>query len=197
MQKIILHDNIYIIDDFLTVDECNNLIAFTKNCKDHVIDNKNWVWNEDWRLPNPASWTTIYKGQYKLATDIEERLASTIGMPVENQEHFQVFRSDPSTKGFLPHLDSFKTTSTYYKNEVQLSGNRICTAMLYLSDVEEAGETHFTYFKTKVKPKIGRLLVFKNIVDGKINTDTIHEAIPVKKGVKWVLIKWIRENKAR
>jgi prolyl 4-hydroxylase len=192
-----LHDNIYIIDDYLTTDECNSLIAFTKNCKDHVVDSEDWAYNEDWRLPNPAWKTTIYKGQCKLATDIEERLASTVGIPVENQEHFQVFRSDPSTKAFPPHLDSFKTTSSYYKNVVRLSGNRICTAMLYLSDVEEAGETHFTYFKTKVKPKIGRLLVFKNIVDGKINAETIHEAIPVEKGVKWVLIKWIREYPVR
>lgn len=194
MIKQILHENIYIIDDYLTADECDSLIQLATECKDTFVYDKSWIYNEDWKLPNPAYKSIIYKGQYKLITNIEKRLASTIGIPIENQEHFLACRSDSSTKGFLPHLDSFKTTTTYYKNETQKPGNRLYTAMFYLSDVEEAGETHFTYFKTKVKPKVGRLLVFKNIVDGKINTDTIHEAVPVKKGVKWILIKFIREN---
>jgi len=184
MQKIVLHNDIYIIDDFLTPNECNDLIEIAKNCKDDNINDENWRFKGF--FTNPAYKTTIDKGQYKSVTSIEERLASTVGIPTENQEDFQVFRSDPSIEGFFPHMDTLATSSPYYK-ETQKSGKRILAAIFYLSDVEEAGETRFTHFKSKVKPKIGRLLVYK--------PEITHEALPVKKGVKWIFIKFIREHK--
>ena len=183
MKKHSLHDDIYIIDDFLTSNECSDLIKIAKNCKQDDIYDENWAYKGF--FVNPAYKTTINKGQYKLVTSIEERLASIVDVPIENQENFQVFRSDPSVEGFFPHIDTLATTSPYYK-ETQKSGNRILAAIFYLSDVAEAGETYFTHFKSKVKPKIGRLLVYK--------PEITHEALPVKKGIKWIFIKFMREH---
>ena len=146
MQKIILHDNIYIIDDFLTVDECSDLIEIAKKHKDTSIYDENWLYNEDWKLPNPAYKSTIHKGQHKLVSNIEERLASTVDMPIENQENFLACRSDPNTRGFPPHLDSFNITSSYYEKETQKPGNRIITALFYLSDAPELASAAMAYW---------------------------------------------------
>jgi len=83
MKKHVLHDNVYTIDNFLTADECDSLIQLATECKDTFVYDKSWIYNEDWKLPNPAYKSIIYKGQYKLITNIEKRLASTIGIPIE------------------------------------------------------------------------------------------------------------------
>ena len=57
-------------------------------------------------------------------------------------------------------------------------GPRILTFFLYLSDVEEGGETHFPLLGISVKPKKGKALLWPSVVDDDLlqfERRTLHE----------------------
>lgn len=78
-------------------------------------------------------------------------------------------------------------------------GPRILTFFLYLSDVEEGGETRFPLLQKetgglKIAPKKGRALLWPSILDEDPNQKdfrTEHEAMPVIKGLKYGANAWI------
>lgn len=63
---------------------------------------------------------------------------------------------------------------------------RVISALLYLNDVEDGGETEFVNFDVKVKPKPGRLVIFPS------NYAYSHAALQPKKGTKYVAVFWMR-----
>lgn len=73
-------------------------------------------------------------------------------------------------------------------------GPRILTFFLYLSDVEEGGETHFPMLNLKVKPRKGTAVLWPSTTNEnpeKQDPRTIHEAMAVIKGVKFAANSWI------
>ena len=46
-----------------------------------------------------------------------------------------------------------------------------------------------------IRPKKGRVILWKNYVDGEQNIMSEHAGMPVTKGKKYVGVKWVRENK--
>src|SRR3546814_1859419 len=78
------------------------------------------------------------------------------------------------------------------KNE---GGQRTWTAMIYLNDVAEGGATWFPTAGIRVAPKRGLLLAWNNMKpDGTPNEMTLHEGMPVEKGVKYIITKWRSEE---
>lgn len=74
------------------------------------------------------------------------------------------------------------------------SGPRILTFFMYLSDVEEGGETHFTRLGIKVKPKKGSAVLWPNALDDNLlqrDDRTHHEALPVIRGTKYAANAWL------
>ena len=97
---------------------------------------------------------------------------------------------------FKPHNDWFYTSEKYWQLERKRGGQRSWTAMAFLNEVEEGGETHFTEVGVKIEPKPGVLLVWNNAnPDGTPNEDTMHAGTPVVKGAKYVFTKWYRTRK--
>ena len=67
---------------------------------------------------------------------------------------------------------------------------------MYLSDVEEGGETRFDYFgdDLQVRPKRGRVVLWPSVLDEdplEIDERTEHEAMPVLKGRKYAANAWL------
>lgn len=81
---------------------------------------------------------------------------------------------------------------------------------MYLSDVEEGGETMFPYengsnmdieynyfdcIGLTVKPQQGDGLLFYSLLtNGTIDQTSLHGSCPVIKGEKWVATKWLRDQ---
>ena len=63
---------------------------------------------------------------------------------------------------------------------------RVVSAILYLNDVEDGGETDFINFGIKIKPKAGRLVIFPS------NYAYQHAARPPKNEDKYVAVFWMR-----
>ena len=80
------------------------------------------------------------------------------------------------------------------KEAIEKSGNRTWTAMIYLNDVEEGGETKFTKINFSSKPERGKLLIWQNTNNGQNVDNSMHCGMPVIKGEKFVLTKWLREK---
>lgn len=74
------------------------------------------------------------------------------------------------------------------------SGPRILTFFIYLSDVEEGGETAFPRIGIKVKPKRGSAVLWPSTYSYNLSEKdprTHHEALPVIKGMKYAANSWI------
>ena len=135
----------------------------------------------------------------QLVLDIQSRLAEVSGVPVENHEFLQMLRYHPG-QYYVPHHD-------FIRDQVPMPcGPRVLTFFLYLSDVEEGGETTFTKLKDKdgkilsIVPKKGAALLWPNVRDdevGEVDPRTHHEANTVKRGLKLAANAWIHLHNFR
>lgn len=119
----------------------------------------------------------------RVTTKIEE----ITRVPQDNCESFQILQYEPGQFYRVHHdngADDFLLPS----------GPRILTFFLYLSDVEEGGETNFPILNISVRPKRGRAVLWPSVLDENPHaTDrrTFHEAKPVIKGIKYAANAWI------
>jgi len=67
--------------------------------------------------------------------------------------------------------------------------------MVYLNTVEAGGATRFKVANKLFQPEQGRLVCWNNRrPDGSGNAATLHHAMKVRKGLKYVITKWYRER---
>lgn len=96
---------------------------------------------------------------------------------------------------FKQHTDWFDPDGTDWQKYCTVSGQRTWTFMVYLNDVEMGGATRFKAIGKKIQPEIGKLIGWNNRKpDGSGNVSTIHHAMKVRKGTKYVITKWYREK---
>jgi len=120
---------------------------------------------------------------------LTSRIEDTTGVPETNYESFQIL-SYGENQFYNMHHDIGPVAT-------DPSGQRIMTFFLYLSDVEEGGETRFNKLDMEVKPKKGRALVWPSVLDDdpeKWDDRMFHEAVPVVKGRKYAANHWIHLN---
>ena len=70
---------------------------------------------------------------------------------------------------------------------------RIATALLYLNDAYEGGETHFPEIGITVRGAVGDLLIFHNLTADQLPDPRMtHAGLPITRGEKWLATRWIR-----
>ncbi len=117
-------------------------------------------------------------------------VVDAVGLPEENAEFLSVLRYTPGQL-YRPHLDCIPAGADFDK-----SGQRIRTALLYLSKDYEGGETHFLSSDLKFRGEVGDLLVFSNVdAAGEPDPASRHAGIAVTRGEKWLASKWFRNKK--
>lgn len=140
---------------------------------------------------------------------IEERIAEVTMVPASHGEAFNFLRYT-NGQHYDAHYDLFRQ-----EDYGPQSSNRLATVLLYLSDVEEGGETIFPLegkdglqrrsrpdfsFKDcnnglKVAPHKGMALIFWSLQpDGSYDDHSLHGGCPTLGGVKEVMTKWIRNK---
>ncbi|MGQ0589341.1 MAG: 2OG-Fe(II) oxygenase [Sphingosinicella sp.] len=117
---------------------------------------------------------------------LNRRLAAASGTDVAQGETLQILRYAPGQQ-YRPHLDAVPG----------VANQRILTALVWLNDDCEGGETLFLESGLAVKGGQGDLLLFANALpDGRPDPATRHAGAPVTRGVKLIASRWIRARPA-
>lgn len=172
------------LTNFATSDECAHLIALAEpRLQSAVVGNplvSSGQFQDEVRTCRSMGFPIIAESPFIHA--INRRIAKASGTDVRCGEPSQIFRYAPREE-FKPHLDS----------SVDFPNQRTLTFLLYLNDDYEGGETHFLSSGLRYKGSRGDALMFSN-VDARGDPDPAskHAGLPVIKGVKWLLSRWIR-----
>ncbi|XP_019422067.1 PREDICTED: probable prolyl 4-hydroxylase 9 isoform X1 [Lupinus angustifolius] len=136
---------------------------------------------------------------------IEEKIARATMIPRAHGEAFNILRYEIGQR-YNSHYDAFNP-SEYGPQKSQ----RMASFLLYLTDVEEGGETMFPFenglnmdgsyeyedcIGLKIRPRRGDGLLFYSLFPNgsTIDPTSLHGSCPVIKGEKWVATKWIRNE---
>lgn len=180
---------IFAVGDFLDARECARLIE--------MIDD----------VARPSDLTRDIEGDYRTSYSgdvdradpvvraVERRFYDLLGIDDSWGETIQGQRYHRGQQ-FKEHCDWFDTDQSYWARESATGGQRSWTGMVYLNTVEEGGVTEFTRLGVTIPPQAGALLLWNNnLPDGTVNWDTMHAALPVVHGVKYVITKWFRSRR--
>lgn len=125
---------------------------------------------------------------------LEERFCALSGLDPAFGEPIQGQRYAVGQE-FKPHTDYFDPHGADYGKFCALSGQRTWTFMIYLNEVAAGGATRFRMLDKTFRPEVGKLLLWNNrLPDGQVNPATLHHGMKVRKGVKYVITKWYREE---
>jgi hypothetical protein len=150
-----------------------------------------------------------------------ERAENLTRVPQANSEFVQVLQYGPvwewgsnprtsrcalatccSLSAFGPHIGAevgqyYGGHHDYIPAHAQLPcGPRVFTLFMYLSEVEEGGETTFERLGLRATPKKGRALLWPSTFDDRPLVQdhrTFHEARPVIRGVKHAANLWVHQ----
>ncbi len=141
-----------------------------------------------------SSHTFLPRGFDPVIARLEQRIADIMHLPVENGEELQVLRYQIGQE-YKAHHDYFDPRFPGSSKALDRGGQRIATMLIYLSSVEEGGETVFPARNLKVRPVQGNALLFTSLLpNGDIDPDSLHASEPVICGEKWVATKWLRQR---
>lgn len=114
---------------------------------------------------------------------INRCIAAATGTETEWGEPLNVLRYHPGQQ-FRPHHDGYGEGD---------DAVRIMTALVWLNEQFDGGETAFPTLNIRVRGGLGDMLVFKNVDGNGVPDDRLlHAGLPVTQGVKWMASRWIR-----
>ncbi|CAN4079748.1 unnamed protein product [Withania somnifera] len=193
--------------NFATIEQCQGIIKMAKaDLKPSSLALRKGETAENTKGIRTSSGMFISASEDKtgILDLIEEKIAKAIMIPRTHGEAFNVLRYEIG-QSYHSHYDAFDP-SQYGPQKSQ----RVASFLLYLSDVEEGGETMFPFksgqnmdvnydfrkcMGLKVKPRRGDGLLFYSLFpNGTIDPTSLHGSCAVMRGEKWVATKWIRDQ---
>ena len=114
----------------------------------------------------------------------KKRLAETVGFPIEHIEAGDIYRYQPGQYFGLHHDFPYTPEEISYYSK---GGDRKATAIFWLTGDFKGGECEFPKLGVTVKPfKCGMMYFEYDYEDEEMNQSTIHEAMPITEGEKWI-----------
>lgn len=118
-----------------------------------------------------------------IVQEITRAIALATGTQVRWGEPLTVLRYRPGQQ-YHPHYDAYEEGSP--------QPQRTTTALVWLNDAYEGGETRFPELGITVRGAVGDMLVFPNLgPDGCRDNRMLHAGLPVTRGEKWLASRWI------
>ena len=190
MELVIKSDWLYVFDNVLTPEECKEIMDMAEDTME-----KSRTVGEIIEGYRTSSNTFLDKN---LETGIIQKtnLITQVltELPLENQESICVVKYLKGEE-YKQHYDYLiDDDSEEGKSELARGGDRLYTVMFYLNDDFEEGGTLFVEPNIEVRPKTGRCVIWKNYLEGKPNTLSQHAGLPIKEGIKYIGVKWVRQN---
>lgn len=114
---------------------------------------------------------------------IVSAIAEATGTDVDQGEPLALLRYGPGQE-YRPHYDAYE--------EGWPGAQRQMTALVWLNDEYQGGETHFPRLGITVRGAPGDMLVFANLdANGNRDDRMEHAGLPVTRGEKWLASRWI------
>lgn len=193
--------------NFATAEQCQSIINMTKpHLKPSTLALRKGETEENTKGIRTSSgvFVSASDDETGVLEAIEEKIARATMLPRDHGEAFNVLRYEIGQK-YNSHYDAFNPAE-YGPQKSQ----RVASFLLYLSDVEEGGETMFPFendmeidgsydfdkcIGLQVKPRRGDGLLFYSLFpNNTIDPTSLHGSCSVIKGEKWVATKWIRDQ---
>jgi len=200
IEKLHSNPDIYLIKNFLTEEECDHII---KIGEPHI--KKSEVCGRGGSKPHKSRTSmTAHIGKKFLRNNTPDKILERVlekssiygNLPIENIEPIQLVRYYPG-QYFNKHYDYLDRNNPIYKKNIEKNGQREQTFFVYLNNVPDdlGGKTHFPKIDKTFKAKKGEAIFWRNMVNGKEDTNTLHSGTELKKGIKYGLNIWVREKK--
>ncbi|KAF0177633.1 MAG: prolyl 4-hydroxylase [Caulobacteraceae bacterium] len=127
---------------------------------------------------------------------LRTRIAHSIGAPSHHLEQASVLHYAVGQQ-FAPHFDYLDPAMPGQAVDLARRGQRVATALVYLNDGYDGGETDFPRLGWRYRGAPGDALVFDN-VDRTLTPDprTYHAGLAPTRGEKWLLSQWVRDRPA-
>lgn len=116
---------------------------------------------------------------------LNRRIAAISHSAYEDGEALALLRYSPGQE-YRPHFDFVRGAAN----------RRLQTALIYLNEDYDGGETRFVQTGLSVKGGAGDVILFRNEGDDTgPNPLSEHAGMPVTRGVKYLATRWIRESR--
>ncbi|MEJ2408950.1 MAG: 2OG-Fe(II) oxygenase [Novosphingobium sp.] len=181
--------DLFIVRDFLSQTECDALVALieAQHRPSTVADG-----NGDTAFRTSS--TCDLPAETPAVAALALKLAHLSGIDQAHAEPLQGQRYEVGQE-FKAHTDYFEPGCADYDTYCAVAGQRTWTFMIYLNDVEAGGATRFKVIGKTIQPERGKLVAWNNRrPDGSPNAATLHHAMKVRKGRKYVITQWHREH---
>jgi len=182
---------IYEIPDLLSRAECSEVIAAIDAA---LVPSSVTFGPADYRTSRTCH---LPETHAVLSRALDLRFARLLGVDAALAEPLQGQRYDEG-EYFRAHTDWFAPDTEEFAVCTAPGGQRTWTIMVYLNAVHDGGETLFNQIGRRFSPLPGLALCWNNLrPDGSPNPHTMHEALPVRSGRKYVITKWFRAEPGR
>ncbi|MEE4453499.1 2OG-Fe(II) oxygenase [Novosphingobium resinovorum] len=181
--------DLFILREFLSRETCAELIDLieTNNRPSTIAD-----YNGDDAFRTSS--TCDLSPDYPVVAGLAEALSQLSGIDRSHAEPLQGQRYEVGQE-FKAHTDYFEPNSADFEKFCATAGQRTWTFMVYLNDVEAGGATRFKVIDKMIQPEAGKVIAWNNRrADGSPNAATLHHAMKVRKGRKYVITQWYRER---
>jgi prolyl 4-hydroxylase len=125
---------------------------------------------------------------------VERKIVQSVGERFDRSEPMSILRYAPG-EYYRPHFDYFNPRLDISAELMKDGGQRVASAVTYLSAPSAGGGTSFPELGLHVPAAAGGTLWFRNCrEDGSIDPRSLHAGDTVEHGEKWVVTKWFRER---
>jgi len=184
-----------VFDNLLSTPECDELVrlARIKLKRSTIVDPTT---GREEVIDERSSYGTFFTlTENEFIMGLERRISALMRLPIENGEGLQILNYKVGGE-YKPHFDYFAPGEPGSAMHMAKGGQRVSTLIMYLNDVEQAGETVFPDIGLTVVPKKGAAVYFEYCNSlGQVDPLTLHAGAPVQAGEKWIATKWMRQRK--
>ncbi|MDR3427127.1 2OG-Fe(II) oxygenase [Silvimonas sp.] len=186
---------IAVLDDVFSHEECDELVKLSQARlkRSTIVDPKT---GQDAVIEERTSFGTFFHvNENEFIARLDRRISEVMNWPVENGEGLQILNYKVGGE-YKPHFDYFPESDPGSRVHLDRGGQRVSTLIVYLNDVEEGGSTVFPELGLTVGPKKGAAVYFEYTnSSGQVDPMTLHGGLPVLKGEKWIVTKWMRQRR--
>ncbi|MGC1547895.1 MAG: 2OG-Fe(II) oxygenase [Rhodanobacter sp.] len=178
-----------VLDGILSHEECKALIELARpRLERALIVDSSGTHQVDARRTSEGMF--FKQGELPLISQIEERIAALLGMPVDHGEGLQVLHYLPGQQ-YEPHQDWFDPEQPGYAAVTAKGGQRVASLVMYLNTPDTGGGTAFPEIGLTVTALRGSAVYFAYETGDSLS---LHAGLPVLTGEKWIATKWLREK---